>query len=116
MACCPTCGGPAPDSRLLVSLENNRVTFGGKTVQLAPLEAEIAEVLRGAYPRSMPTGKLISRVYGAKEVNWAENCIIVTICRMRRKLAPLGVGIRNFNRTGYRFEFADAQPVLHEVA
>src|SRR3990172_7881700 len=106
MGCCPTCGGPAPDSRLMVCLQTNVATYGERSTKLTRTGAEIAEVLRMAHPASVPLGTLLDRVYGAGNGNPAT--MFALISQLKRKLVPIGVSISNIKRTGYRLEFSEA--------
>jgi len=106
MACCPTCHQPAPDSRLMVCLQTNVASFGGQTVQLRPREAEIAEIMRRAYPRSLSAEAIASRLYGVSD--GSIGAVYVLTCHLRRKLATIGATIQHTHSTGYRLQFSEA--------
>lgn len=106
--CCPTCGQPVADSRVMVCLDTNRISYGEDIVQLSATEAEIARVLSDAYPKTIPMTKLISGVYGIGASETAANTIHVKLTHLRRKLRAIGIGIGNVQRTGYRLEIGEA--------
>src|SRR5690349_7797078 len=93
-ATCPACGHAVDPHELLVDLNNNTVTRFGLTVFITPTEAEILTCISEAYPTRLKTARLIERVYGAWErPEGGRRSLQVTICKMRRRLAPLGITI-----------------------
>lgn len=106
MACCPTCGQAVPAAKLLVCLQTNTASFGGQTVQLRPREAEIAEIIRSVYPRSLSAEAIAGRLYGASDRSIGS--VYVLTCHLRRKLATIGATITNTHSAGYRLEFSEA--------
>jgi DNA-binding response OmpR family regulator len=107
MGCCPTCNQAMPDTSLAVCLDSNVFIWGGIQIKLSRREAEIASVLTTAYPRCVPLGEIIRRVYGIAEVASAESVTHVHLCYLRKKLAASGVHLPAIRGRGYRLELGE---------
>lgn len=96
---CPCCGSKVNRETPIVDLNTNSISFNG-VVKLTPAEAEIASVMAEGFERFVKTSRLISAVYGlGNEPDSAARVISVHLCRMRIKLARIGLRIEA--RTGH---------------
>jgi DNA-binding response OmpR family regulator len=92
-----------------VSLDTNEICVGGfRPVLLYPQEAELAYLLAQASPRLLPAGFLADGLWGSGDppAN-VDKHIQVVICRLRRKILPLGLLIEVRTSRGYRMIFKD---------
>lgn len=104
---CPCCGQTvAPPNGIMVNLERNEIAVGwiDTVVKLSPRQAEVAAVLLRAMPRTVPTIRLISGVFGVMEPDSADNNLRVHIKNLRKRIAPLGLKISTLHLEGYRME------------
>ncbi|MBZ9939167.1 winged helix-turn-helix domain-containing protein [Mesorhizobium sp. BR1-1-16] len=108
---CPCCGAAVDPLRVLTDPAQGLVAFGGQSVRLPSLEFCFFEALRQSYPRVLSKEAMFDKVYGARpECDWPEPKIIdVMICKMRPKLAPLGLIISTHWGVGYSITFADPE-------
>jgi len=103
-ATCPLCGRPfTVDNQLQVSLRFNLARRHGAVAYLTPMEAVVLDLLARSYPDIAAWDRLLQANYGTavREPHYAEQVIKVRVSHLRRKLAPLGVEIRNIYRAGY---------------
>jgi len=113
---CPTCGNQITPLTLLVCRESNVATRFGLTVKLTPHQAVILRALVDRHPLACSMEHLASKLWGAEEgPEYERNTIRVHLCRIRRALKPLGVGIPIRYETGYRLVLDDL-PALECVA
>ncbi len=122
---CPCCGQLIPVSDdVFVSLDTNSITVRGVSLRLQPREAEILHVLAGRMPAPVRRGVITSRVWCVGEREMSAKNVDVHICRLRRKLAPLGLSIRTHvhgvGRETGGFALVDTQrhraPAQHQEA
>lgn len=67
------------------------------------LQAKIVSALERAGARGISTDQLIDLLYAASPgggPEWARTCVYVQVHRLRRKLAPIGLGIDRARRDG----------------
>ena len=94
---CPCCGQPIPVSDdVIVSLNTNSITVRGVSLHLQPREAEIMHVLAGRMPASVRRDVITARVWCLGERELTAKNLDVHICKLRRKLEPLGLAIRTY--------------------
>lgn len=103
---CPCCGAPIKTD-IVVSLDFNHVTRGGKSVPLSPTQAEILEVMRHRYPGPVTVDYLLDTIYGrhgfaAEKLVNANNTMKVQMSNLRKKIAPLGLKIASVYGVGWR--------------
>lgn len=103
MGCaCPTCGQPLPDDDALRVDDAGIVVRGGHFACLTAQEAGVFDRLRMARGGVVSKTSLMAALYPL-EADEAEIKIIdVFVCKLRRKLAPLGVEIGTAWGRGYR--------------
>lgn len=110
MTACPCCGAEVRADKPIVDLNTNTVTFNGRSAKLQPQEAEILSVIAARHPATVSRDYLIRRIWGALEPDNARNNISVRVTFMRKKLAPLGLGIKTVWRTGLRLDIPKEIP------
>ncbi len=83
---------------------------------LTPTENRIVSRLLAASPNILSTSRLmlICAKNPAREAN--EKTVHVHMCRVRRKLAPFGVTVRNLRDEGYSIEKAGAERLKGLIA
>lgn len=99
---CPCCGSPI-SSKIAVSLETNTASIVGTTVRFPATEAEILHVLIDRSPAVAYMDELINKVWGS----WGEGslgALQVHICKINKKIKPLGFIAANEYGEGYRLE------------
>lgn len=112
---CPTCGNVVPDRELIVSLEANTVICNGRSAKLTSQQAEILHILANAAPRVVTIDAIIAGIYGSSVEPETSVVLIRThICKIRRKIAPLGLTIKNTHAIGYTLQIPHRQ--LREAA
>jgi DNA-binding response OmpR family regulator len=98
---CPTCGQTLPEDGSL-RVDPAGVDWGGRFACLTRQEAGVLEQLRDARGAIVSKESLLSNLY-VVEADEAEIKIIdVFICKLRKKLKPLGVEIGTVWGRGYR--------------
>lgn len=99
---CPTCGQQLPlDGDLMVD-PAGVVARHGRFALLTVHEFEILEALRRASPRTMSKEALLAALYQLRNEEPEIKIIDVFVCRLRKKLKPLGVNIDTVWGRGYR--------------
>lgn len=103
MSCaCPTCGQGLPDDDMLRVDDAGIVVRGGRFARLTKQEAGVFEQLRAASGKVLSKEALLANLY-VHEADEAEIKIIdVFVCKLRKKLQPLGVEIGTAWGRGYR--------------
>lgn len=98
---CPVCGGPLPDSDLRLVPGENIAVRGGQAIRLTRREFQILDRLNQSPFRTVPKGEIMDALYGLEgaEPDWS--IIAVLICRMRRRIAVIGLEIENVWNEGY---------------
>lgn len=100
---CPCCGQDLPETGELRVDDAGIVVFGGRFVILTRQEAEIFGRLRAAGGAMVGRESLHAGLYPI-EADEAEIKIVdVFVCKLRRKLKPLGLEIGTARGLGYRF-------------
>lgn len=98
--CCAQCGQPLSDERSGVAIEGvGLVTYNGKQARLSYAEAEMLRVLRRSFGRTVHREVIYNALYEDAEVS--DKIIDVYACKLRGKLAPLGLRIVNTRAVGY---------------
>lgn len=89
---------------LLINGASQRVTIGGKPVDLGPTEYRLLEFFAGHPDRVYSREQLLDRVWG-QGVYVDERTVDVYVLRLRKSLAPFGYErcIQTVRGSGYRF-------------
>jgi len=102
---CPTCGNAVPNRELIVSLETNTAVYNGLAAALTAQQTEILHILAQASSRVVTVASIIAGIYGSSvEPESAGPLIRTQICKIRRKIAPLGLTIKNTHTVGYALQ------------
>jgi DNA-binding response OmpR family regulator len=99
---CPCCGSPI-SSKVAVSLETNTASIDGTTIRFPATEAEILHVLIERSPALAQMDELINKVWGACGEG-SIGTLQTHICKINKKIKPLGFIAANEYGEGYRLE------------
>ncbi len=109
MSCCSTCGQDLPKTRLLIDLNSNHISLGGRTVRLRPRDAEVLKVLQDASPRFVTPQHIEDRVLGLEAEERCSEWVRVRISMLRKKLRGFPLAIQNRHGIGYRLHEAPSE-------
>lgn len=84
-----------------VDLNTNVVSFAGQALKLTPLQTELVFVLANS-PDRAPIDRIIKGLWGAAEPDNSHKTIHNTVCKVRPKLATIGLEIIGIYSDGYR--------------
>ena len=105
---CPACGQPIPGMGLCIDLNRNVVADGLQTIQLTPQETEVLYLLARNAPHIVSLQSLAFAIWAGQDGPTDErSALFATISRLRRKLKPFGLTVRNSMRAGYVLEPAE---------
>lgn len=105
MVDCPCCGASiAPDRGILIDRDGGFIVGNDSVVRLSDLEQQIFMAIWDASPRLLTKEKLMSDVYWRRQDAEEPDIKIidVMVCKIRKRLAPLGVVIDTVWGQGYR--------------
>jgi DNA-binding response OmpR family regulator len=88
--------------------EHGCVTHGGSTAFLPPVDECVARALIEHFGHPVPAEELMARAWPD---GGSDTALRVHICRLRRRLAPLGLTIRSVRNRGYLIRDAGAVDV-----
>lgn len=112
--CCPVCGGMLPDMPVTVFPERGIVVAGGRFATITGREAAVLERLCQAYPSVVSKTQLMDSIYAtAAGEEPMEKIIDVFICKLRKKVEPLGVRIETTWGSGYALGAMPSRPVIN---
>ena len=98
---CPCCRQVLPASaELIVDVEAGIVVRNGRFAALTRHEFEVFEALREG--RVLSQQQLIARIYWQADEEPDAKIIDVYVCKIRKRLKPLGVEIQTIWGKGYR--------------
>ncbi len=103
MGCCPTCGQGLPETDDLRVDPAGIVLRGSRYALLTQLEFSVFEGLRQASHRHVSKEQLLAGIYLHEQDEAEIKIVDVVICKLRKKLKPLGVEIATVWGRGYRF-------------
>jgi hypothetical protein len=100
---------PAPSIDLIVDLKNQFVKYKGAKIYFykRPTYLRMLECLRAEHPTAVPTGVVLSRIWGKKGAN--ESNVYKTRDRLNKRLAPYGLAIHTQPR-GVGLRLVEAEP------
>lgn len=101
---CPHCGQVMAQPVFRVDLNSNIVFVGSRSAKLTPVEAEVFMAIFERHPHIVHRDRITTRVYG----DWdppVSKVLDVHVMRIRRKLAHVGIKIRNEHGRGYAVEY-----------
>lgn len=101
---CPTCGGALiDDGQIRVDIESGIIIARGRAAQLTKQEFALFEALFSAKPRTLSKEQLLSATADFGMDDREIKIVDIFVCKVRKKLAPLGVEIGTVWGKGYRF-------------
>jgi DNA-binding response OmpR family regulator len=92
------------DGDLVVMPKDGVVTRGESRVRLTPMEMEFFSFLCKRHGRVVSRGSAMQYLYQLRDDEPSEKIIDVMLCKVRRKLQPLGVVIRTSWGYGWALE------------
>lgn len=99
---CPLCGSTITELPLTILVERNMVVAGGRFVVLTTSEMQVLERLAQAFPRPVGREQLFDWLYQLRPNEVPEIKILdVLICKIRKKVEPLGLRIDTLWGRGY---------------
>ena len=100
---CPCCGQDLPETDDLRIDDAGIVVFGGRFVTLTLQETEVLGLLRAARGNVVSRQSLMAGLYPIEADEADIKIVDVFICKLRKKLKPLGLEIGTAWGRGYRF-------------
>jgi len=100
---CPCCGRRHDFTKVVVSLDFNSISYRRSSIALRNVECEVAYVLAKQMPNIARRDFLIEQVWGGRS-EADRQTIDVHICRLRRKIARLGLSIETVRGVGWRLK------------
>lgn len=100
---CPCCGRLLPDMDDVIIDPSGIVVSRGRYVRLTANEFGVLQLLHQRMPRVLTKQALLSSLYQLRPDDPPEIKIVdVWICKLRKKLKPLGINIDTVWGQGYR--------------
>lgn len=115
MSCCPICGSEIGDLGLLILADRGMVARNGFSAALTRQELDILLLLHSRVLRVVQKQAIMDHLYQlSPDVEPEPKILDVFICKMRKKLKPLGVSIQTSWGRGYSLSFDGPSRVIHE--
>lgn len=110
---CPLCGGPIAASPVLILPERGMVVANGRFVIMPSAEMLLLQRLVDVFPRVLSKQEAMNWIYQLRPDDEPEIKIIdVYICKMRKKLEPLGIRIDPSWGRGYALATSERPHIL----
>lgn len=97
---CPVCGGRIDGVPLTIVPDRGIVVANGRFATLTGKEMLVLEALAERFPNVLTTGAIMDAVYSGRDEP-EQKIVDVFICKIRKKVAPLGVRIDTAWGKGY---------------
>ncbi len=101
--CCEKCGRPFGLDVEGVKLDGTRLLVGSQILKLTLRERDMVHLLLKHFGQVVHRQSILTQVWGE---DYCDKSIDVYVCKLRKKLAPLGLIIRNSWAIGYAMDFA----------
>lgn len=112
---CPVCGAPAASIPLQILPERGMVIVNSKFVLLTTQEMELLSRLAKVFPRVLSKETALDHLYQLDPDGEAEMKIVdVLICKIRKKVEPLG--LRIYTQWGKGYALAAPVRIAGEAA
>lgn len=112
---CPLCGAAVEAFPLSILPERGMVVGGGHFVVIPPLEMALLARLVEVFPRILSKQSAMDWIYQLRPGDEPEMKIVdVLICKLRRKVAPLGIRIDTAWGRGYALATPAKPHVIEE--
>lgn len=113
---CPLCGQQVAALPLTILPERGMVVAGGRFAVLTAHEMMVLERLAEVFPRGQSKEDLLGWIYQLRPDEEPEIKIIdVWICKIRRKVAPLGVRIDTMWGRGYALAVEERPTIVRPL-
>lgn len=99
---CPCCGQPVQISALLISVDDQQLAYGGKTILLTPNETKFLTVLKKKMPKHASHSTVFFALWGSRPPQTANASLSMMLSALRRKLEPLGLRVLTLYGRGYQ--------------
>ena len=114
---CPLCGNPTSALPLTVLPERGMVVAGGQFALLTGQESAVLQKLAQDFPRIISREALMTWLYSLRIDQEPEPKIIdVWVCKLRKKLKPLGIRIDTSRGRGYALGVTERPRIIEEKA
>lgn len=113
---CPICGTIVDDIPVTLLPERGMVVSGGKFVILTGHEMQLLQRLVEVFPRVLSRESAMSWLYQLADKEAEVKIIDVFVCKIRRKLQPLGIRIDTQWGRGYALALSEKPSVATEAA
>lgn len=114
MTCCPVCGSALGEGPVTLHPARGLVVANGRFQALTGTEMRVLQELALSWPNVVPKTRLMDALYGLQGDEPGDKIIDVFICKLRRKIKPLGVAIHTHWATGYSLG-AEGAPRIAET-
>jgi two-component system OmpR family response regulator len=106
---CPTCGHPVYPPDIYVDVGRAVIARNEVVAALTRRQFEVFDLLLQRYPRVVTNDDIFGLLYDHRDdLELPQPSIIkVLVCKIRKKIAPLGLNIKLLWGTGYALEKAD---------
>ena len=101
---CPCCGARmSSDFKMNVGFDytKNRLFGDGLVAHLYPMEADAINLLMSSWPNLLSNEDMIKGLYGQRDVPNPVDTTRVMLSKLRKKIRPLGLEIKNVRDRGY---------------
>ena len=88
--------------RVVPTVQDDVLSFCGRSVALAPLDARLVEALVNRYGAVVPRSAMFAAGWPGESPH--RNVLDVHLLRLRRRLAPLGLTVKTVRARGYLLE------------
>lgn len=85
--------------------DDGRLRYGSRWIALSPIELRLATALVGTFGEVVRSELLASAAWPGEAIN--EGALRVHLTRLRRRVRPVGLEVRNVRGRGYLMEHAD---------
>lgn len=105
--CCEACGRPFEfkAGRIDITLDLDSLRYKGEEIHLSLRQGQLMRVLLRAYPNGLHRERIYLSVWGV-DSDVCDKTMDVIFCKMRKKLAPIGLGIANMHGVGFKLTAA----------
>lgn len=101
---CPCCGASMRLVKPLVDTTQATISWGGNFTRVGYVEVKLLDILARRYPSVATNALIYDHLYALDDDPPNDNTIKVHVTKLRRKLAAIGLTIRNHWGVGYALE------------
>lgn len=111
MIACPCCGGELSEAGFLILADRSLVIRGDATAHLTGKEFEVFKLLFDRRPKVMSKEIIFAALYDLSNEEVEIKIVDVYVCKINKKIKPLGVSVLNSWGKGYWLNFEAEVPV-----